>query len=129
VDTLERLVASVLVDITKAQDCANRYSSALAAKYRDVEKQDRNANLMEVSVPNSLIKAVEVRLTFALPKHPSSGGDGLAISYSVDELRELDQSVLSSITLQIEMRSYGLGYGERVPAGEAGTSVYTVPRE
>jgi hypothetical protein len=120
------------MDITKAQECADLYSSALVSKYRDAAKQNGNADLMEFSVPNSVIKAVEVRLSFAVPQQQSTtkGCDrNLAISYAFDDLKELNDSVLSSITFQIEMRSYGLGYKERVQAGEVGTDAYVIPRE
>jgi hypothetical protein len=131
VDTLERLIASLLVDITKAQDFANQYSSELVSKYRNAEKHNRNANLLVFPVPNSVIKSFEVRLTFALPEQRSTTDDAernLTINYDCDVLKELNESVLSSITFQVEMRNYELGYKERVQAGEAGTDTYIIPR-
>jgi hypothetical protein len=70
-DTLERIISSLLIDIIKAQDCANQYSSGLVPKYRDAEKHGRSANLIFFPVPNSLIKSFEFSLTFALPDQRS----------------------------------------------------------
>lgn len=62
---LNRLVTAILTDIAAAQDAANVYSSQLSFKYKQYA-DDENNPLSSFSVPNGLLKEIELDLKFII---------------------------------------------------------------
>jgi len=65
-DTFEKIIAAILIDIIKAQHHANIYSANLATVYKDPEKliPPLNPNLVYFPIPNSMIKSFDFSISF-----------------------------------------------------------------
>ena len=65
---LEELLATLLIDIIKAQHQANLFSARLANLYYDPEKYGLDPNLSYFPVPNSVIKSFDLNMKLAPEK-------------------------------------------------------------
>ncbi|MCW3127332.1 MAG: hypothetical protein JWO03_2990 [Bacteroidetes bacterium] len=111
-DTFAKIISSILVDITKAQDCANQFSASLVPKYHDPNEYNRNENLIYFPVPNSSIKSFEFNLQFAIPTQ--TGG------LSGDILKPLD-SALAVVIGYVADRAQALSKAKPEQTGTAFT--------
>lgn len=125
-DIFENIVASLLIDVIKAQNRANEYSAKLVPNYRDPTHADppQNPNLGFFPVPNSVIRSFDFKLSFTLdnsnePVIPpnAAGTSGLPINFNLEVLKEAGEKMLASVSFQVDMRNYQLGFSEDTAGG------------
>jgi hypothetical protein len=120
---LKQVIASILTDLTKAQFLSDSYSSELKAAYKE------DSLLRLLSVPKAEIKEIKLDLKIAflqadrvvIYEHPSCQGKSqelregsyeptddlreLHVEISTDELKQLPESALSSISITLSLSS------------------------
>jgi hypothetical protein len=74
-NSFEDIISSLLIDVIKAQNRANKFSARLVPEYRDPTKfwPPEDPNLGFFPVPNSVIRSFDFRLTFALENKDAIG--------------------------------------------------------
>lgn len=97
-DLLERLIAKILMDLTRAQNASNRLSARISKIYQ--QPPAGMDNLKFFPVPNSLIKSFDFKLKFALSELVGLLQDDLSIA-----LREEIQAIWLQLVQDLEERT------------------------
>lgn len=111
--TVESVLASILIDATKAQHAANRYSAVLAAEYEDPDSYRVNPRLASFPVPNAALSGLDITLTFSLEAGPGpavQAGPGQAVELVdavLDKGSELDARGDLVASVEMLLREWG----------------------